>query len=94
MPLAIVLAAAWIDTLSVDEIASEIEKSIDLLETEKRDVPGRQRSVRAVIEVILESGGRLRAEFIAAPFRFSWRLYTCSDTRGGWRHPYAGYLNW
>jgi len=50
MPLAIVLAAAWIDTLSVAEIASEIEKSIDMLETEKRDVPGRQRSVRAVIE--------------------------------------------
>ncbi len=50
MPLAIVLAAAWIDTLSVDEIGAEIEKSIDLLETEKRDVPDRQRSVRAVIE--------------------------------------------
>ncbi len=50
MPLAIVLAAAWIDTLAVDEIAAEIEKSIDLLETEKRDVPDRQRSVRAVIE--------------------------------------------
>jgi predicted ATPase/class 3 adenylate cyclase len=50
MPLAIVLAAAWIDTLSIDEIAAEIEKSVDLLETEKRDVPDRQRSVRAVIE--------------------------------------------
>jgi predicted ATPase len=50
MPLAIVLAAAWIDTLSVDEIAVEIEKSIDMLETEKRDMPDRQRSVRAVIE--------------------------------------------
>lgn len=50
MPLAIVLAAAWIDTLAVDEIAAEIESSIDLLETEKRDVPDRQRSVRAVIE--------------------------------------------
>ena len=50
MPLAIVLAAAWIDTLSVNEITSEIQKSIDILETEKRDVPGRQRSVRAVIE--------------------------------------------
>jgi predicted ATPase/class 3 adenylate cyclase len=50
MPLAIVLAAAWIDTLSVDEIAIEIEQSIDMLETEKRDVPDRQRSVRAVIE--------------------------------------------
>src|SRR5512143_1637800 len=50
MPLAIVLAAAWIDTLSINEIAAEIEKSIDILETQKRDVPGRQRSVRAVIE--------------------------------------------
>ena len=50
MPLAIVLAAAWIDTLSVEEIAGEIEKSLDILETELRDVPDRQRSVRAVIE--------------------------------------------
>ena len=50
MPLAIVLAAAWIDTLSVDEIAAEIENSLDILETELRDVPERQRSVRAVIE--------------------------------------------
>lgn len=50
MPLAIVLAAAWSDSLSVDEIAAEIERSIDILETEKRDVPDRQRSVRAVIE--------------------------------------------
>jgi len=50
MPLAIVLAAAWIDALAVDEIAAEIEKSLDMLETEKRDVPERQRSVRGVIE--------------------------------------------
>ena len=50
MPLAIVLAAAWIDTLSVNEIAAEIEESVDLLETEKRDMPDRQHSVRAVIE--------------------------------------------
>jgi predicted ATPase/class 3 adenylate cyclase len=49
MPLAIVLAAAWINTLDVDEIAVEIEKNVDMLETEKRDVPDRQRSVRAVI---------------------------------------------
>jgi predicted ATPase/class 3 adenylate cyclase len=50
MPLAIVLAAAWIDTLSVGEIAIEIERTIDMLETEMRDMPERQRSVRAVIE--------------------------------------------
>lgn len=50
MPLAIVLAAAWINSLTVKEICDEIEKSIDMLETEQRDVPDRQRSVRAVIE--------------------------------------------
>lgn len=50
MPLAIVLAAAWMDTLTVGEIADEIANSIDILETEKRDVPDRQRSIRAVIE--------------------------------------------
>ena len=50
MPLAIVLAAAWTDTLSPREIAAEIEKSIDILETERRDVPDRQHSVRAVIQ--------------------------------------------
>lgn len=50
MPLAIVLAAAWINALTVEEICDEIVKSIDVLETEQRDVPDRQRSVRAVIE--------------------------------------------
>lgn len=50
MPLAIVLAAAWINTLTVKEICDEIEASLDMLETEQRDVPSRQRSVRVVIE--------------------------------------------
>ena len=50
MPLAIVLAAAWLDTLTVQEIADEISSSIDILETDVRDIPGRQRSIRAVIE--------------------------------------------
>ncbi|MDX1616151.1 MAG: adenylate/guanylate cyclase domain-containing protein, partial [Candidatus Promineifilaceae bacterium] len=50
MPLALELAAAWIDTLSCQEIAAEIEQDLDLLTTEMRDVPARQRSVRAVFE--------------------------------------------
>jgi predicted ATPase/DNA-binding SARP family transcriptional activator len=47
MPLALELAAAWVDMLSLDEIASELQQGIDILETELRDVPARQRSVRA-----------------------------------------------
>jgi predicted ATPase len=48
MPLAIVLAAAWVEMLSLQEIATEVEKSLDILETERRDIPERQRSVQGV----------------------------------------------
>jgi predicted ATPase/DNA-binding SARP family transcriptional activator len=50
MPLAVELAAAWVDTLSLPELAAEISSSLDLLETTLRDVPQRQRSIRAVFE--------------------------------------------
>ncbi len=50
MPLGILLAAAWVDMLSIGEIAAEIRKSVDFLETEMRDVPVRQRSIRAVFD--------------------------------------------
>jgi len=50
MPLGILLAAAWVDMLSIGEIAVEIRKSVDFLETEMRDVPLRQRSIRAVFD--------------------------------------------
>ncbi len=47
MPLALELAAAWVDLLSLDEIARELQQGLDILETELRDVPARQRSVKA-----------------------------------------------
>ena len=50
MPLGILLAAAWVDMLPVSEIASEIAKNLDFLETEIGDVPDRQRSVRAAFD--------------------------------------------
>ena len=50
MPLAIELAAAWVPVLSCREIAAEIERSIDFLTTTMRDVPERQRSLRAVFD--------------------------------------------
>jgi pimeloyl-ACP methyl ester carboxylesterase/predicted ATPase/DNA-binding SARP family transcriptional activator/tRNA A-37 threonylcarbamoyl transferase component Bud32 len=48
MPLALVLAANWVELLSLQEIADEIAGNLDLLEGELRDLPARQRSVRAV----------------------------------------------
>lgn len=50
MPLGILLAVAWLDVLTLDEIAAEIQKNVDFLETDMRDVPERQRSVRAIFE--------------------------------------------
>ena len=50
MPLAIELAANWLELLSPAEIAAEIDRSLDLLATELRDVPQRQRSIRAIFD--------------------------------------------
>ena len=50
MPLALVLAARWAELLSMEEIAGEIARNLDFLETTMRDVPQRQRSVRAVFD--------------------------------------------
>jgi predicted ATPase/predicted Ser/Thr protein kinase len=50
MPLGILLAAAWLTMLKPAEISAEIESSLDFLETDQRDVPERQRSLRAVFD--------------------------------------------
>jgi predicted ATPase/DNA-binding SARP family transcriptional activator len=50
MPLGILLAAAWVDMLSPQEIAAEVERSLDFLATDLHDVPARQRSIRAAFE--------------------------------------------
>ena len=46
-PLAIELAAAWVELLSCQEIAQEINSNIDFLTTNMRDIPERHRSLRA-----------------------------------------------
>ncbi len=50
MPLAIELAAAWLNMLSLAEIAAELSHSLDLLESKLRDVPNRHRSMRLVFD--------------------------------------------
>ena len=50
MPLALEIAAAWVKVLSPREIATEIEKSLDFLQTQMRDVPERHRSMRAIFD--------------------------------------------
>lgn len=50
MPLGIELAAAWVTVHSCEQIAQEIERSLDILTTRMRNAPARQRSIRATFE--------------------------------------------
>ena len=50
LPLGLELAAAWVRTLSCAEIAREIERSLDFLAVQARDLPERHRSMRAVFD--------------------------------------------
>src|SRR3990172_2930250 len=50
MPLGIELAAGWVALLSCKEIAHEVELSLDFLRTTLKNVPDRQRSLRAAFD--------------------------------------------
>ncbi|MBX3083025.1 MAG: hypothetical protein KF716_15440 [Anaerolineae bacterium] len=50
MPLGIELAAGWVRALSCSEIADEISRSLDILETPTRNMPERHRNMRAVLD--------------------------------------------
>jgi predicted ATPase len=50
LPLAIELAAAWSEMLRPEEILAELDRSLDFLETDLRDIPERHRSLRAVFD--------------------------------------------
>lgn len=50
MPLGIELATTWLRTLATEQIANEIESSLDFLATTLRNVAPRHRSIRAVFD--------------------------------------------
>jgi len=50
MPLAIELAASWTKVLSCLEISAEIQRNIDFLVTNLRNVPERHRSMQAIFQ--------------------------------------------
>jgi predicted ATPase/DNA-binding SARP family transcriptional activator len=59
MPLALNLAAAWANSLTLEEISDGIRQNIDFLSASSRDQPERHRSMRAVL---LSTWERLTAE--------------------------------
>lgn len=50
VPLALELAASWIETLPCRAIAEQIDHGLDILTTDVSNVPDRHRSMRAVID--------------------------------------------
>jgi predicted ATPase len=50
MPLAILLAAAWMEMLSPAEIVAQLEHGYELLQADLRDLPERHRSIEAVFD--------------------------------------------
>ena len=82
MPLALELAAGWIEILSVPEIATEVERSLDFLETDLQDVPDRQRSMQAVFSYTWEQLEIVEQEF----------LQKLSVFRGGFTREAAGQI--
>jgi predicted ATPase/DNA-binding XRE family transcriptional regulator len=79
VPLGIELAAAWMRTLTCQEIADEIQRNLDFLATRARDVPERHRSIRAVFD---QSWALLSAEEQAV-------LRRVAVFRGGFTRPAA-----
>lgn len=49
-PLALELAASWTRSLGVSQLLAELDKNIDLLSSQLRDLPERHRSMRTVFE--------------------------------------------
>ncbi len=50
LPLGIEIAAAWMRSMDCKSILHEIRKGLDFLASTRRDIPERQRSLRAVFE--------------------------------------------
>jgi predicted ATPase len=68
MPLAIVLAAAWVKILTPAQIAAELRQGPEFLEADLRDLPDRQRSIKSVVA---QSWHRLTAAERAAFMRLT-----------------------
>lgn len=50
LPLAIELAAAWVRSMSLESIATEITQHLDFLSGTARDLPERQQSIRSIFD--------------------------------------------
>jgi transcriptional regulator with XRE-family HTH domain/tetratricopeptide (TPR) repeat protein len=84
MPLAIELAAAWLPVLSREQITGEIERGLDILKFDVRDLPERQRSMRTVFNAswnLLSSEEQVAIQKLSV-FRGGFTLEAATKTFG------------
>lgn len=95
MPLGIELAAGWAEMLTPQEIADEVARCIDFLESGSSNIPTRQRSVRAVFDSSwrLLNDDEQRAFIRMAVFRGSFTRAGAQAVTGAGLRPLMGLVN-
>lgn len=80
MPLALILAAGWMDVFPPEKIADRIQKSLDFLRTDIRDMPERHQSIPAVFETAWSCLARKEKDLLMklAAFQHSFTLNAVS----------------
>ncbi len=84
MPLALILAAGWMDVFPPGEIADRIQESLDFLRTDIRDMPERHQSISAVFETSWSCLTQKEKELLMklAVFQHSFKLKAVSRVAG------------
>mgnify|MGYP000847643339 CR=1 FL=1 len=95
MPLALVLAAAWVNSLTLHEIAEEIARGFDFLQAETRNLRERHRHIRTVFDsswAMLSKGERAAFRSMSV-FRGSFTREAAQEVAGASVHVLASLVN-
>jgi DNA-binding SARP family transcriptional activator/predicted ATPase len=94
-PLALKLAAAWVRIFNCERIVGDIEQNLDLLSTQMRNIPVRQRSMRAVFDYTwrLLSCEEQRLLLATSVFRGSFTEAAVTEVAGATPHLLAGLID-
>ncbi len=92
LPLGLEIAAAWTRSLRPDDIAAEIRRGLDFLASTRRDLPERQRSLRAVFESVWErlTGNERKTLAQLAIFQGGFSLEAAEQVTGAGKSAFAG----
>ena len=84
MPLALILAAGWMEIFPPEKIAIEIGNSLDFLKTELRDLPPCHQSIRAVFDASWNRLPKAEREIFVklSVFRDGFTMAAAADVMG------------